>query len=314
MKTPWKLQKKRDKRTVEKFVNNSCNKRKRSDKGKFRIIKPRQLTCLKRAVSLRPLSSSKEIFSEAGMNVQSKSSRCRILRKIATMRKATRQPPLRKIHKEKRVKWAKQYMKLDFHRVVFTDECRASLDGCDGWARGWLLHGTSSPVRLRRQQGGGGVMFWAGLHGNNLIGPFKIEQGVKLDSRAYQKLLEDRFMPYVNNMPRQSRNKIVFMQDNAPSHASGMTRQFLTDNGFTGDRLMVWPPCSPDLNPIENYWSCFKRKLYEGGRQFHNNDDLWKAITDTFASMDRTLIGTLTSSMDNRVAEVLKRNGNYIYH
>ena len=128
-------------------------------------------------------------------------------------------------------------------------------------------------------------MFWAGLHGDNLIGPFKIEQGVKLDSKAYQNLLEDRFMPYVNNMPRQSRNKIVFMQDNALSHASGMTRQFLTDNRLSIDRLMAWPPSSPDLNPIENYWSCFKRKLYEGGRQFHNNDDLWKAITDTFASM-----------------------------
>ena len=123
----------RDKRTIEKFVRNSCNKRRRSDKGKFRIIKPRQLTCLKRAVSLRPLSTSKAIFSEAGIDVQSKTSRCRILRKIATMRKATRKPPLRKIHKEKRVEWAKRYMKLDFRRVVFTDECRASLDGCDGY-------------------------------------------------------------------------------------------------------------------------------------------------------------------------------------
>lgn len=304
----------RDHRTIKRFVSNCCKQRTRSDKGKLRTINRRQLTALKRTASSHPLSNSKSIFSEAGLNVQSKSTRCRILRKIAKVKKATKQPPLKKIHKEKRVEWAKRYMKLDFRRVVFTDECRATLDGPDGWARGWLTTGTSTPVRFRRQQGGGGVMFWAGIHGKNLIGPFKIDEGVKLDSASYSKLLEDRFMPYVNSMPRQTRNQIILMHDNAPSHASRFTQRFLADNGFTGSRLMIWPSSSPDLNPIENYWAIFKLKLYEGGRQFSNNDDLWRTITETFASMDRTHIEILTSSMDNRVAEVLKRTGNYIYH
>lgn len=304
----------RDPRTVKNFLNNSCRKRTRCDKGKFRVIRPRELTCLKRAVSLKPLSCSKDIFLEAGIDVQSKSTRCRILRKIAKVKAAKKQPPLKKIHKEKRVQWAKSYMKTDFQQVVFTDECRATLDGPDGWSRGWLANGALTPKRLRRQQGGGGIMFWAAIHGRNLIGPFKVEQGVKMDSRTYQNLLDTHFMPYLNSMPRNSRSKVIFMQDNAPSHASSMTREFLAEKGLSGKRLMVWPPCSPDLNPIENYWSCFKQRLYEGGRQFANNDELWKGILDTFASMDRNLISKLTSSMDSRVVEVLKRNGNYIYH
>ena len=32
----------------------------------------------------------------------------------------------------KRLNWARQYMKLDFNKVIFTGECRATLDGPNG--------------------------------------------------------------------------------------------------------------------------------------------------------------------------------------
>ncbi|CAI9572193.1 unnamed protein product, partial [Staurois parvus] len=36
----------------------------------------------------------------------------------------------------------------------------ATLDGPDGWSSGWLMDSHPVPTRLRRQEGGGGVMFW----------------------------------------------------------------------------------------------------------------------------------------------------------
>ena len=71
-------------------------------------------------------------------------------------------------------------MKIDFETVLFTDECRATLDGPDGWCRGWLVNGTDKPSRARRQQGGGGVMFWAALIGNEVVGPFRVPDGLKM--------------------------------------------------------------------------------------------------------------------------------------
>ena len=50
--------------------------------------------------------------------------------------------------------------------VLFTDECRATLDGPDGWAKGWILQDQAAPYRLRRQQGVGWVMLWAGIVGD----------------------------------------------------------------------------------------------------------------------------------------------------
>ncbi|EER04860.1 transposable element tc3 transposase, putative [Perkinsus marinus ATCC 50983] len=66
------------------------------------------------------------------------------------------------------------------------------------------------------------------------------------------------------------------MQDNAPSHASKFTRDYLDKQGFRREKLMTWPPNSPDLNPVEHYWSILKKKLYK--EAFFNVDFLWHVI------------------------------------
>lgn len=58
----------------------------------------------------------------------------------------------------------------------------SGLYGPDGWARGWVISGQNPQHRFRRQQGGGGVMFWAAILKNEIIGPFRVLEGVKINS------------------------------------------------------------------------------------------------------------------------------------
>ena len=96
------------------------------------------------------------------------------------------------------------------------------------------------------------VMFWTGICGDILIGPFMVEEGVKMDSEAYANLLKQNFFKWYRGQTLSFKRKCIFMQDNDPSHASRYTRNFLASKGFKDAKLMAWPPASPDLNPIEN--------------------------------------------------------------
>ena len=82
------------------------------------------------------------------------------------------------------------------------------------------------------------------------------------------------------------RSKAIFQQDGAPAHTSKRSQEWLKSNmpGFwTKD---IWPPNSPDLNPIENLWAILKSKL----GQWNVNQHKYARKTVTFG-LERNLTG-----------------------
>ena len=110
----------------------------------------------------------------------------------------------------------------------------------------------------------------------------------------------------------ERRKKLVFMKDNAPSHSARATKEFLASLGFKNQNLMVRPPNSPDLNPIENLWSIIKRIVYSDGKQFSSKVELWESIQVAGKAIDASTIANLTNSVNERIFEVIKRKGRFI--
>lgn len=263
-------------------------------------------------MSNNPLATSKKVFQDAGVKIVSRTSRNKVLNNIARIVKPSKQPHIKPVHEEGRMKWAEKYMKVNFESVIFTDECRATLDGPDGWSRGWLRDGVPIPNRLRRQQGGGGIMFWAGIVGNTLVGPFKVPEGVKITSEAYISFLTKHFQPWYKAQPLSFKRKAILMHDGAPAHSAKATKAYLAKIGFKDERLMTWPANSPDLNPIENLWSIIKHRIYTCGRQFTTKNELWESILDVCKKITPQDIEKLIASVDKRLFTVIKRRGKYI--
>ncbi len=69
-----------------------------------------------------------------------------------------------------------------------------------------VVDGHHVPTRLRHQQGGGVVMFWAGIMGRELVGPFRVPEGVKITMAKHIEFLTDHFLPWYEEpcLPQQN--------------------------------------------------------------------------------------------------------------
>ena len=195
------------------------------------------------------------------------------------------------------------------HSSFIIHESKITLDGSDGWARGWVCQGCHLGQFVKQQQGDDGIMTWAGIVGNELVSPYKVEDGTKMNSKSYCDFFQRHLFEWLDNQPSVKRRSLIFMQENAPHHASKFTRSWLQEKGFVNNLYMDWPPNSCDFSPIEDLWSILKRDIYGNGRQFKSKSDLWEAVAVAATNISPVTIANLISDVDNRLFRVIEKKG-----
>lgn len=75
-----------------------------------------------------------------------------------------------------------------------------------------------------------------------------------------EQVLHAKVFPFLASQMDIHQVLLYYCEDNAPCHHSRFIEAERLDNGFTKIRL---PPCSPDMNPIEQIWLHIKRKIKE---------------------------------------------------
>ncbi|GFU39503.1 transposable element Tc1 transposase [Trichonephila clavipes] len=78
-----------------------------------------------------------------------------------------------------------------------------------------------------------------------------------------QRYIDEVLLPHVRLFRGAVGDKFVFMDDNATSHRTLDVQDCLDSEGI---QRLVWPACSPDLNPIENVWDALGRQV--AGRNY----------------------------------------------
>ena len=160
-------------------------------------------------------------------------------------------------------------MKTNFEHVLSTDASRATLDGPDGWMSGWLLNGTKPQSRIRRQQGGGGVMIWAGIINDAIVGPFSVPDGVKMNAKSYVEFLKKNFLPWYRKQQLALKRKMIFMHDNTPSHAARYTCDAISKFRFSNVVLCCGQHVHLILTPLRIFGRNSKVKFMKEGGNFH---------------------------------------------
>ena len=98
----------------------------------------------------------------------------------------------------------------------------------------------------------------AGKCGKEILAPFGY----------YGTCNSELFLKWVKEMlvPNLKENQIVIM-DNASIHKSPKIREAIEKAGCS---LVYQPPYSPDLNPIEHFWSYLKKKIGDLKQKFES--------------------------------------------
>ena len=76
--------------------------------------------------------------------------------------------------------------------------------------------------------------------------------------------------------------------------------------------MLRWPPCSPDLNIIENVWGL--QTLEWDARREPTQEALQAHVRESWATFQNrpNILSNLASSMPQRLAEVIEAQGEHI--
>ena len=100
------------------------------------------------------------------------------------------------------------------------------------------------------------------------------------------------------------RDEFIFQQDNDPKHTSGIVEDWISEKGI---RTLIWPPNSPDLNPIENCFHLVKKKLKK--MVLSDSESLWEKTQEIWNEISKKTCNTLVSSMKDHIKEVYRNKG-----
>jgi len=147
---------------------------------------------------------------------------------------------------EARERWRALQPSLDPERLVFIDETGTNTKMVRAYGRcprGQRLIGRQPFGHWKT------TTFTAGLRWNGITAPWVLDGAMNRDA----------FLVYVDKVlgPTLRKGDIVVM-DNLPAHKGDAVRKLIEDKGA---QLMLLPPYSPDLNPIELAFSKLKTLL-----------------------------------------------------
>ena len=155
------------------------------------------------------------------------------------------------------------------------------------------------------------IMMFGLVASNGLkMDPVYLPIGLRMGAKDYLELvLKAHVLPWIQANFDDTQNAVL-MQDGAPCHTANMVQNWLRGhlNFWPKD---VWPPSSPDLNPLDySIWANLQAKV--NVKQYPNSEALKFSINKAWAQMSGDEIKHICATFRPRVEAVIKVEGGYI--
>jgi hypothetical protein len=193
-------------------------------------------------------------------------------------------------------------------RIIWTDEANFKLNGHINRHNCVYWDAVNPHIIIEREVNSPGVMVWAGIWSEGVIGPFFFDG--TCDGQSYLAMLNDQFWPSMGHIVEEQH--LWYMHDGAPAHWSKQVRSWL-DVKFPGRWIgrggeIAWPPRSPDLTPPDFFlWGVIKDRVY--ARKARTIEELKTAIATEIAAVPSDLCQKVCRSVYTRTAKCIELGG-----
>jgi hemolysin-activating ACP:hemolysin acyltransferase len=206
-----------------------------------------------------------------------------------------------------------------YKNFVTTDEAWFYLDGSEGKRKVCYIKKTDPNYeRMIIQQDQSrpkGLMVWAGISSHGKTSMRFVEAGAKINSEYYiNKILKPFLSHDVPRLfPNNQKKKLIFHHDNAPSHASKKTIQFLNESKINYVKPEEWMPSSPDAAPMDfSVWGYLKQQVNK--QNIETLIELKKNILYQWKKINQIYIDKVLAYWPKRVYLIHKARGYHIEH
>ena len=107
-------------------------------------------------------------------------------------------------------------------------------------------------------------------------------------------------------------NKLwTFQQNGEPAHTANITQTWCRDRLPRFWPKEKWPPCSPDLNPVDfSIWSILETKAFL--KFLHSVRDLRISLTRSWDQISQEMLRAAAIAANTRFEAVVAQKGDYI--
>ena len=123
-----------------------------------------------------------------------------------------------------------------------------------------------------------------------------------MDKNVYLNILKINIKENAQKMGLE--NDFYFQQDNDPKHTAWVVRMWLL---YNAPKMLVTPPQSPDINPIEHLWSYLEEKIRL--HSITSRETLKAALMQEWDRIPKDYCQKLVKSMPKRLAAIKAANG-----
>ncbi|CAF2133106.1 unnamed protein product [Rotaria magnacalcarata] len=182
-------------------------------------------------------------------------------------------------------------------QVLWSDESKYNLFGSDGKVMVWRTSKEEFNPKCTVptvKHGGGNVKVWGCFAWNGVGNLFFIDDN--MTGEMYKDILAENL--FQSSKKLKLGPDMVFQHDNDPKHTSRIVKNWLDKHRV---KRLIWPPFSPDMNPIKHLWDELERRMKE--HQPKNQKELRETLQAEWQNIGPDVTNKLVESVPNRLYE-----------